>query len=173
MLCERCTTRPAHAARRGTRTPSAPTCSTAWPLSAAEDEARAFDQRVMDASMTKLGLDDEERNERTATMLRRRLRDGGGWGLTPAARTSSAAFLGSLAACHAEPTFVPYCDTAPLPQPSLLHAWIDNGLQRVRQAAPGDQYQADIETLLPATPGDFYSSHSSAEPSVTTKLQRH
>ena len=136
-----------------------------------EDEAREFDRRVMDAAMDKLGLDDNERTGKTATLLQRKLRDSGGWGLTPAARTSPAAFLGSLAACHAEPTFAPYCDTAPLPSASLLHAWIGGSLQQVRQAAPGDQYQADIEPLLPATADDFFSHYSSADPSTTSTLQ--
>ena len=137
-----------------------------------EDKAREFDQRVMDAAMTKLGLDDDERNERTATLLQRKLRDGGGWGLTPAACTSPAAFLGSLAACHAEPTFAPYCHTSPLPPSSQLHAWVDDSLQRVRQAAPGDTYQADIEPLLPVRADDFFSHYSSAASSATSTLQR-
>ena len=60
-----------------------------------------------------------------------------------------------------------------LPPSSLLHAaWINDSLQRVRQAAPGGKYQADIETLLPATADDFFSHYSTADPSTTTKLQR-
>ena len=84
-----------------------------------EDEAHRFDQRVMEAAMDKLGLDGAERGERTAKLLQRKLRDGG-WGLTPAVRTSPAAFLGSLATCHAEPVFAGYCGGTPLPYTSLL-----------------------------------------------------
>ena len=78
-----------------------------------EDEARQFDERVMEATMNRLGLDEGERHERTITLLQRKLRDGG-WGLTAAVRTSPAAYLGSLAACHTEPAFAPYRDTTPL-----------------------------------------------------------
>ena len=73
-----------------------------------EDEASRFDQRMMDAAMDKLGLNVTDRGERTVELLRRRLCDGGS-ALTIAAHTSPAAFLGSLAACHKEPAFAPYC----------------------------------------------------------------
>ena len=136
-----------------------------------EDEARHFDQRVVEAAMHKLDLDDGERSERTTTLLQRKLRDGG-WGLIPAARTSPAAFLGSLAICHAEPAFAPYCDATAVPYSSSLHGWIEDSMQRVRKAASGGDYQADIEPLLPATAGDFFRFYSTADPSVTTKLQR-
>ena len=136
-----------------------------------EDEARQFDRRIMDAAVSKLGLEDGERNERTATLLQGKLREGGGWGLTPAARTSPAAFLGSLAICNNEPTFAPYCGNASLPLSSPLHSWIDDSLQRVRQAAPGDQYQADIEPLLPATADTFFSYYASSTSSVSATLQ--
>ena len=136
-----------------------------------EDEARHFDQRMLDAAMNKLGLDEGEQTEEMATQLQLKMREGGGWGLTGAARTSPAAFLSSLATCHTESIFTPYCGTTPLPPSSLLHGWIDDCLQRVRRAAPGDDYQTDIELLLPATADDFFSYHKAAEPSVTTKLQ--
>ena len=87
-------------------------------------------------------------------------------------RTSPAAFLGSLAVCHAEPVFAPYCDTTPIPHSSLLRGWIDDSMERVRRAAPGDKYQADVEPLLPYTAGDFFRVCSTAEPSDTSKLQR-
>ena len=136
-----------------------------------DDEARQFDQRMLEAAMDKLGLTEEERRERTTTLLQRKLRDGG-WGLISAARTSPAAFLGSLAACHTEPVFSTYGGDAALPYASQLHRWVDDSLQRVRQAAPGDQYQADIEPILPVTAGDFFRFYSTADPSGTAKLQR-
>ena len=136
-----------------------------------EDEARHFDQRVMEAAMSKLGLDEGERTEQTSALMQRKLSDGG-WGLVPAVRTSPAAFLGSLAVCHAEPVFAPYCDTTPIPHTSLLHGWIDDSMERVRRAAPGDKYQADIEPLLPYTAGDFFHFCSTTDSSDTSKLQR-
>jgi hypothetical protein len=135
-----------------------------------EDEARVFDRRMMEAAMDKLGLDEDERSERTTTLLQRKLCDGG-WGLASAARTSPAAFLGSLAACRAESVFAKYCGDTPVPQSSPLHGWLEDSLQRVRRAAPGDKYQADIEPLLPVTAGSFFSFHATADPSTTSKLQ--
>ena len=101
-----------------------------------EDEARLFDQRMMEAAMDKLGLDEDERHDRTTTLLQRRLRDGG-WGLASAASTSPAGFLGSMAACRAEPVFAQYCGDSPSPSASQLHGWLDDSILRVRQAAPG------------------------------------
>ena len=136
-----------------------------------EEEACHFDRHVMDAAMDKLGLDASERGEHTTTLLQRKLRDGG-WGLTPAVRTSPAAFLGSLATCHAEPAFAEYSGATPLPYTSLLRGWIEDSMQRVRHAVAGDKYQSEIEPLLPATAGPFFSFCSTAEPSDTSKLQR-
>ena len=135
-----------------------------------EDEACRFDAQLMKVTMNKLGLDESERNEKTTISLQRKLRDGG-WGLTAAARTSPAAYLGSLAACYDEPSFAPYCGATPLPCSSQLHGWVDDGLKRIRQAAPGDAYQADIEPLLPVAAGSFFSHFANADPSVSTALQ--
>ena len=136
-----------------------------------DDEARLFDQRMLTAAMDKLGLDEAERTERTATLLQRKLRDGG-WGLTSAVQASPAAFLGSLAACTTEPSFAPYCDAdTPLPASTQLHGWLDDSMQRVRRAAEGDQYRADIEPLLPATAGAFFA-HYTTHDSTSTALQR-
>ena len=44
-------------------------------------------------------------------------------------------------------------------------------MQRVRQAAPGDKCRADIEPLLPATAGAFFSFHATADRSATSTLQ--
>ena len=78
------------------------------------------------------------RGDGVAVLLQRKLRDGG-IALVPAARTSPAAFLGSLAASHAEPAFTSYCeDGTPLSETDMLYAWIDDSMLRVRRAAPGD-----------------------------------
>ena len=135
-----------------------------------EDEAGRFDERMMEMTMNKLGLDESERNEKTTTLLQRKLRDGG-WGLTSAACTSPAAFLGSLAACYSEPVFSQYCGDTLVPHTSQLHDWIDDGLQQMRQAAPGAEYQAAIRPLLPVTAGKFFRFHATADPSTTTRLQ--
>ena len=49
---------------------------------------------------------------------------------------------------------------------------VEVSLQRVRQAAFGAEYQADIEPLLPATAGGLYSHYAAATTSVTSTLQR-
>ena len=136
-----------------------------------EDEARRLDQRVMDVAMDKLGVDNDERDAGAATLLQRKLRDGG-VALVPAARISPATFLGSLAVCHTEPAFASYGTATPLPRTSLLHSWIDDSMQRVRLAATGDEYQADIEPLMPASAGTFFSFHADNDPTVTATLQR-
>ena len=141
----------------------APTCI--------EDVARRFDERMMEATMDKLGLSGSERNERTVELLQRKLRDGG-WGLAAAERTSPAAYLGSLAACHAEPSFTPYWDSALLPATSQLYGWVDDAMRRVRVVDLGDAYQTDIEPLLPVTASTFFSHYSTADSSVTATLQR-
>ena len=136
-----------------------------------DDEAHRFDQQVMDAARDKLGVGEDEKDASADTLLQRKLRDGG-LAFVPAARTSPAAFIGSLAACNAEATFAPYSGITPLPHTAQLHGWIDDSLQRVRQAAPDDAYQSDIEPLMPATAGTFFSFHAAANPSVTATLQR-
>ena len=99
--------------------------------------------------MDKLGLNDGERGG-TTTLLQRKLRDGGR-GLTPPVRMSPAVFLDSLARCHTGPVFLQNCgDTL------VSHGWLDDNLQRVRQAAQGDEYQANVEPLLPVTAGSFF-----------------
>lgn len=136
-----------------------------------DDEAHRFDERMLEATLTKLGLDDTERSEKTVTLLQRKLRDGG-WGLTAAVRTSPAAFLGSLATCYTEPVFTQYSGAVSLPCPSQLHGWIEDGLRRVRLAAPGDAYQAAIEQLLPISAGTFFIHYSTSDSSTATTLQR-
>ena len=121
--------------------------------------------------MDKLGLDDGERSKRTAALLQRKLRDSG-WGLTPAARTSPAAFLGSLAACCSEPVFSQYCGDTPVPHASQLHGLVDDSMRRVRQAAPGDEYQSALDPLLQATAGLLFHHYSTCERSTTTTLQK-
>ena len=128
-------------------------------------EARQFDQRMEEAAMDKLGLGDDERHEHTREQLQRQLKDGG-WGLTAAVRTSPAAFVASLAVCHSEPAFSPYCGDQPLPYTSLLHGWTDDSVQRIRQAAPGDEYQSELKPLLPVTAGTLFSFYSTAQPSA-------
>ena len=60
----------------------------------------------------------------------------------------------------------------PLSRASQLHAWLHDSLQRARQAAPGNRYQADVEPLLPVTASKFFTHYSTADPSFTTALPR-
>ena len=125
-----------------------------------EEEASSFDQRVLGAAMDKLGLHGSERVERTVKRVQRRLRDGG-WSLTSAVHSSVAAFLASVAACYGEPVFAQHCDAArPVPCQSQLHGWVDDSTRRVRQAIPGDEYQSELDLLLPATTGLFFHHYS-------------
>lgn len=73
--------------------------------------------------------------------------------------------------CHAELAFTQYCDSTLLPRTSQLHGWIDDSLRRVRQAAQEEDYQSDLESLLPAAAEEFFSSCSTADPSISTNLQ--
>ena len=140
----------------------APTCI--------EDETFRFDSQVLEAAMTKLGLDGTERSEQTTTLLQRKLRHGG-WSLTSAAHTSPAAYLGSLAACHGEPVFAEYRGATPVPPASLLHGWIEDSMQRIQQAAQGDEYRCELGPLLPTTAGVFFSFCATSDPSTTVALQ--
>ena len=74
--------------------------------------------------------------------------------------------------CYALPVFSAYCDDTSVPHASQMRGWLDDSMQRVQQAAPGDQYQADVEPLLPATAGAFFSFHASADHATTSTLQR-
>ena len=140
-----------------------------------ENETQCFDRRVLEAAMDKLGVDDSEvgweQEERVTALLQRKLRDGGA-ALVPAARTSPAAFLGSLAT-HVWPSRRSLRTTTQLSYraPPCLHCWIDDCIARVREAAPSAEYQADIESLLPDTAGTFFI-FCTANPSATATLQR-
>ena len=136
---------------------TAPTCI--------EEEAQRFDRRMLDAAMDKLGLAEHERRvEGKASPLQCKLRHGG-WGLIPAAATSPAAFLGSLAACSEEAAFVPFHDE-PLPATSQLHSWIADSIERVQQAAG-----SDCDDLLPPTADVFFTHYTRTNPSAADSLQ--
>lgn len=135
------------------------------------DEAAQFDRRVVEAAMAKLDLDESQRTEQSTTLLQRKLRDGG-FALVPAVRTSPAAFLGSLAACHTEPVLAKYCGAVPVPNASLLHGWIVDSLHRIRRMAPGDNYQQNIRPLLPASAGTFFNFYAAGDASAASTLQR-
>jgi hypothetical protein len=129
-----------------------------------EDEAARFDQLMLNAAMDKLGLPDQERGENTIGLLQSKPKYGG-WGLTSAKATSPAAFLGSLAACADEATFVPL-HTASIPASSQLHGWVTNSVQRVRQAASDA-----CDEILPPTADTFFSYYTRINPSAADSLQ--
>ena len=56
--------------------------------------------------------------------------------------------------------------------PVAAACWVDDSTRRVRQAIPGDEYQSELDPLLPATTGLFFHHYSTCEPSVTTTLQQ-
>jgi hypothetical protein len=129
-----------------------------------EDEADHFDQLMLDAAMDKLGIVQRERGESVVALLRGKLKNGG-WGLTSAKATSPAAFLGSLAACSNEAAFAPL-HSSPIRATSLLHGWITDSVQRVRQAA------ADTcDDILPPTADTFFSYYTCTNPSAADSLQ--
>jgi hypothetical protein len=129
-----------------------------------EDEATRFDQRMLNAAMDKLELPDQERGENAIGLLRSKLKYGG-WGLTSAKATSPAAFLGSLAACADEATFIPL-HTSSIPDSSQLHGWITDSVQRVRQAASDA-----CDEILPPTADTFFSYYTRTNPPAADSLQ--
>jgi hypothetical protein len=129
-----------------------------------EDEADHFDQLMLDAAMDKLGIVERERGESVVALLRSKPKNGG-WGLTSAKATSPAAFLGSLAACANEAAFAPL-HSSPIPATSLLHGWVTDSVQRVRQTA------ADTcDDILPPTADTFFSYYTCTNPSAAESLQ--
>ena len=135
-----------------------------------EDEARLFDDRVVNAAMDKLHLAGRERSDNTVGILQRGLSDGG-WGLVPASRTSPGAYLGSLAACHDEVAFEPFVNK-PVPADSQLHLRLSDTMERLHQAAPSHVYAAkDGQRLLPHTAGEFFIHCSLLDPALTSTLQ--
>jgi hypothetical protein len=135
-----------------------------------EDEARSFDESVVNAAMDKLGLAGKERSDSTVGILRQGLSDGG-WGLIPASRTSPGAYLGSLAACHDEAPFEPFVD-GPIPTDSQLHVRLTDAIDRLHRFAPAYVYATkDGQQLLPDTADTFFAHCALIDPSLTSTLQ--
>src|ERR1700677_1183194 len=67
----------------------APTCI--------DEEARQFDERMLEAAMDRFGLEGQDSSSDVTSLMQSKLTHGG-WGLTSAVANSPAAFLGSLAA---------------------------------------------------------------------------
>src|SRR6185437_10579843 len=76
-----------------------------------------------------------------------------------------AAFLGSLAACANEAAFAPL-HTSPIPATNLLHGWITDSVQRVRQTAADTCYD-----ILPPAADTFFSYYTCTNPSAADSLQ--
>ncbi len=135
-----------------------------------EEEARLFDDRVVNAAMDKLHLAGRDRSDNTVGILQRGLSDGG-WGLIPASRTSPGAYLGSLAACHDEAAFEAFANN-PVPVDSQLHSRLSDTLERLHRAAPSHAYATkDGQPLLPDTAGDFFIHCALLDPALTSTLQ--
>ena len=135
-----------------------------------EEEARLFDDRVVNAAMDKLHLAGRDRSDNTVCILQRGLSDGG-WGLIPASRTSPGAYLGSLAACHDEAAFEAFTNN-PVPVGSQLHSRLSDTLERLHRAAPSHVYVTkDGQPLLPDTAADFFIHCALLDPALTSTLQ--
>jgi hypothetical protein len=116
-----------------------------------EPAAIAFDALVIGAAQSKLRLQRDEAEQRTAQHLLRAPLRHGGFGLVSARQTSPAAFLGSLAAVASAPAFAPYSDPGcPLPATAQLHGWIAGSIAALVDAAP------ECEALLPPSPSVFF-----------------
>jgi hypothetical protein len=136
------------------------------------NQATAFDALVIGAAKSKLLLHvDEAKRRPTADLLQAPLRYGG-FGLTPALKTSAAAYLGSMAAVKDAPTFVKYSQPdSPLPSTALVHGWIDESMASVIEATP------ECKEHLPTSASSFFQhfSRPSSSQSVsrkTSSLQR-
>ena len=134
----------------------APTCI--------DDEARQFDERMLEAAMDRFGLEGQDSSSDVTNLVQSKLTHGG-WGLTSAVATSPAAFLGSLAVSAGEAAFAPFQD-APLPDTSQLHGWIADSIGRIQQMAPGK-----CDEQLPATAATFFTHYTRTNPSAASSLQ--
>jgi hypothetical protein len=117
------------------------------------NQATAFDALVIGAAKSKLLLHvDEAKRRPTADLLQAPLRYGG-FGLTPALKTSAAAYLGSMAAVKDAPTFVKYSQPdSPLPSTALVHGWIDESMASVIEATP------ECKEHLPTSASSFFNT---------------
>jgi len=126
-------------------------------------QAEAFDDQILHAAKMKLGLHVDEGWDETSRILQAKLRHGG-FGLTSAARTSPAAYLGSVAAVSSAPAFTAYRkDASPLPSDALLHGWIDSSMAAITTATPASSEH------LPSTASSFFQHFS--KPSSSSSLQ--
>jgi hypothetical protein len=134
-------------------------------------QAIAFDEQVIGVAKSKLLLHEDEAERRPTTeRLRAPLRHGG-FGLTSALATSPAAYLGSMAAVSAAPTFAPYSEPdSLLPRASLLHGWIESSMDVITDESP------ECSELLPPSATTFFqhfhprSSSAPKAPSLQHQL---
>jgi hypothetical protein len=132
------------------------------------EQAATFDEQLLHAAAVRLGVHYDQLNADTIYFMQAKLRNGG-QGLTSAARTSPAAYLGSLAAVASAPAFAPYRDAdCPLESESLLLGWIEQSVHQVVEATPS------LADTLPTDASTFFHHITStrSSTSTSTSLQR-
>ena len=135
------------------------------PPPCAKEQAEAFDLLVQQAALDKLAIHRDELTDTARSLLQAPLRHGG-LGLTAAARTSPAAYLGSLAAVADVPALAAFRQPDSLPESLPLHGWIADSMRTVLDACP------EAEQHLPATASSFIHHFNTASSSVSSSLQR-
>jgi hypothetical protein len=135
------------------------------PPSCVREQAETFDRLLGQTAIAKLAVHEDELTDTAARLLQTPLRYGG-LGLTAAARTSPAAYLGSLAAVADIPAFTEFRTPDSLPEDLPLHGWIADSMRAVLDASP------EVEKHLPSTASSFIHHFATASSSVSSSLQR-
>ena len=130
-----------------------------------KEQAVAFDALVQQAALDKLAIHKDDLTATATRLLQAPLRHGG-FGLSAAARTSHAAYLGSLAAVADVPVFAGYRRPEALPDSLPLHGWIADSMREVLDECP------EAEKHLPSSASSFIHHFSSASSTVASSLQR-
>ena len=130
-----------------------------------KEQATAFDALVQQAALDKLAIHKDDLTATATRLLQAPLRHGG-FGMSAAARTSHAAYLGSLAAVADVPVFAGYRRPDTLPDSLPLHGWIAGSMRAVLDECP------EAEEHLPSTAASFVHHFANASSTVASSLQR-
>ena len=131
------------------------------------EEAKVFDELVLEAAKAKIGIHGDEGGETTTLGLQTRLRHGG-FGMTSASETSPKAYLGSLAAVSGASAFERYSGDGytPLPSESMLHGWITDSMKAVTDVTPASSGE------LPESASSFFHHFSKSSSSLQHMLSK-
>jgi len=132
-------------------------------------QAEAFDEQLLRAAAVRLGWCFDQLGADALYYMQAKLRHGG-LGLTPAARTSPAAYLGSLAAVGSSPEFAAHAAAdCPVQPQSQLAGWLEHSVRQLVEATPS------AAALLPSDATGFFhhvaSTRTSARPSSSLQHQ--